>query len=373
MDLLLSNKNTANDKVVRQNIKYESNNDNINNNDFFDEQNKVINVNNNNYKISSSSSNNNNNEKLNNIYENDENKTNNNNINKNNAAVNKIIEILNNNDNKTTESINEKNSRIEKILITKTRINNDLPFQFTKLNTKKLDFIEKILCNEKNEFSNSLINREIEFFQFKFLANTQWLSCSIIDFYTTILSKKFEDTHYYFSVLFMEKLYIEGKGNYNYENVRRWNKSKSGIATLNAPKINIFEKKLLFFPMNYPSNIHFFLFVVNLEYKMIFYFNSLNNKSGSYCSIFSEQIKRYLNDESKQFEIKDFNCTNYEVINMDNFNCPKQMDGYNCGVFTIMFMEFISHGIDYKLVNHNYMDHFRSYIAITLKQGIYYI
>ena len=106
---------------------------------------------------------------------------------------------------------------------------------------------------------------------------------------------------------------------------------------------------------------------------MIFYFNSLNNNSAYYCSIFSEQIKRYLNEECKQFNITDFNCTDYEVINMDNFNCPKQMDGYNCGVFTIMFMEFISHGIDYKLVNHSYMDHFRSYIAITLKQGIYYI
>jgi len=84
-----------------------------------------------------------------------------------------------------------------------------------------------------------------------------WLSCSFIDHYTDILNKKFEDTHYFFSVLFMNKLYIDDN-KYNYENVKRWNKSKSTIATLNTPKINIFERKLLFFPMNYPTNFHFF-------------------------------------------------------------------------------------------------------------------
>jgi len=103
---------------------------------------------------------------------------------------------------------------------------------------------------------------------------------------------------------------------------------------------------------------------------MIFYFNSLNNNGEEYCSKFSKLIKQYLNQESKQIQIMDFDCTDYKVINMDDFNCPKQMDGHNCGVFTIMFMEFIAHGSDYSFVNHYNMDHFRSYIAISLKQGI---
>ena len=257
---------------------------------------------------------------------------------------------------------------INKILITTTK---DVPFQLAKpLNTTKLDFIKKILRNKNNEFSTSTLRYGLSYFHFKFLANTMWLSCSIIDFYTDILNKKFENTHYFFSVLFMEKLFIEGDLNYNYENVKRWNKSKLTMATLKTPKINIFKLKLLFIPMNYPTNLHFFLFVVNLEYKMIFYFNSLNNNGEYYCSLFSEQIKRYLNEESKQFDIINFDCTDYKVINMDNFDCPKQMDGHNCGVFTIMFMEFIAHGSDYSLVNHFYMDYFREYIAISLKQGI---
>ena len=68
----------------------------------------------------------------------------------------------------------------------------------------------------------------------------------------------------------------------------------------------------------------------------------------------------------------DFNADDFTVINMDDYNCPKQQDGYNCGVFCMMFVDFISHGYDYCLVEHSRMSHFRSYIAISLKQGTNY-
>jgi Ulp1 family protease len=83
---------------------------------------------------------------------------------------------------------------------------------------------------------------------------------------------------------------------------------------------------------------------------------------------FTNVIKKYLNDEADHFKM-DFNCDNFSVFNMDDYSGPKQQDGYNCGVYTMMLMDFISHGYDYRLVEHSRMSHFRSYIAISLKQG----
>ena len=103
----------------------------------------------------------------------------------------------------------------------------------------------------------------------------------------------------------------------------------------------------------------------------MFYFNSLIYER-DVCTDFGDIIKRYLNDVAKTWNEMDFNADDFTVINMDDYNCPKQQDGYNCGVFCMMFMDFISHGYDYCLVEHSRMSHFRSYIAISLKQGTNY-
>jgi len=54
---------------------------------------------------------------------------------------------------------------------------------------------------------------------------------------------------------------------------------------------------------------------------------------------------------------------------MNNYGSQLQTDGCSCGVFVCMWMDFLSHGFNYKLVNNNKMEHFRLYIAISLREG----
>ena len=136
-------------------------------------------------------------------------------------------------------------------------------------------------------------------------------------------------------------------------------------------KINIFEKELLFFPINYYHNYHFFLFVVHIKKKLIFYFNSQTDQNNEIMNKFSKQIIRYLNDEyTNQKIVGDFNVNNFKTtINMKNHGSQLQNDGSSCGVFVCMWMDFLSHGYDYKCVEHDKMPHFRLYIAVSLKEG----
>jgi Ulp1 family protease len=86
---------------------------------------------------------------------------------------------------------------------------------------------------------------------------------------------------------------------------------------------------------------------------------------------FCEQVIQYLNDEYKnqQIGIDFLNTDNCTIINMNNYGSKLQHDGCSCGVFVCMWMDFLSHGFDYSLVDNNNMEHFRLYIAFSLKEG----
>jgi len=134
--------------------------------------------------------------------------------------------------------------------------------------------------------------------------------------------------------------------------------------------MNIFDKDFIFIPINYKVNIHFFLFVVCMKQRKICYFNSLNlnNSNDRLMNQFGTVIIQFLIDEAITQKLN-IALDNFELINMDNYDCPKQEDYYNCGVYTIMWMDFISNGYDFKLINPSTVDRFRIYMALSIKQG----
>ena len=405
----ISKKNLTNDNVIKieDHIKFTINNERENNNNIInniDNDNiKEVNINNEmESKITNNNDDNNSNDDNNNKKKkNDNNKNNNNNdnvividkttknkeMNDNNDGIYDMDIVLENNNNddnnnKVKQVINIDTNVVEnhttttadnklkssltphEILITK-KDNNTQPFQYKDVDINKKKFIESIFKNKNQDYTDTTITFEIPFIDFYRLKDVAWICGILIHKFGDILEKKFE-SNYYFSLDLMDRLYIGNLTDkkYNYENVRRWNK----LATQkSSAKINILEKKMLFFPINFPTNYHFFLIVVNIQQKAMFYFNSLFQER-EISLTFTNVIKKYLNDEADHFKM-DFNCDNFSVFNMDDYSGPKQQDGYNCGVYTMMLMDFISHGYDYRLVEHSRMSHFRSYIAISLKQG----
>jgi Ulp1 family protease len=162
----------------------------------------------------------------------------------------------------------------------------------------------------------------------------------------------------------MDKLFISHNNNFNYEMIKTWTKYSR------YKKMNIFDKDFIFIPINYKVNIHFFLCVVCSKQRKICYFNSLNlnNSNDKLMKQFGEVIVDFLIEEAKDQKLN-ITLDNFELINMDNYDCPKQDDFWNCGVYTTMWMDFISNGYDFKLINPFTVYRFRLYMALSIKQG----
>jgi sentrin-specific protease 1 len=114
------------------------------------------------------------------------------------------------------------------------------------------------------------------------------------------------------------------KGKYTYSNVRRWTK-----------KFDVLSKDKIFFPVNI-GNTHWALAVVYVKRKEIVYFDSLKRDGIRYL----QALARWFQEDVKDKKETDVDTTKW--ILRSESNAPQQRNGYDCGVFTITFADFLS-------------------------------
>jgi sentrin-specific protease 1 len=170
---------------------------------------------------------------------------------------------------------------------------------------------------------------------------------------------------HFFNSFFIEKLFHSNK-EYHYQNVQRWTK-----------KFDIFSMKRIFFPINI-SNTHWTLAVIHMNKKRIDYYDSMSGSGRLYVT----GLLRWLKDEAKAKKNMDLNVSEWTVHDGNDIiqlgqahsddeligNVPQQLNGSDCGVFTVICADFLSDDLPLSY-SQNDMQFFRRKIAADIVRG----
>lgn len=64
----------------------------------------------------------------------------------------------------------------------------------------------------------------------------------------------------------------------------------------------------------------------------------------------------------------DLDMSTWELTSLGIAGCPQQANGYDCGVFLAMFMDFLSDDLEL-VFNQNDVTQYRRFLAYSIKNG----
>ena len=133
---------------------------------------------------------------------------------------------------------------------------------------------------------------------------------------------------HFFKSFFITKL-LDEAGGYRYQNVKRWSKK--------VPGKDIFGLDKIVFPVNM-NGVHWTCAVVFILEKRIQFYDSL----GSQGKYYLQGLLQYLEDEHQDKKKTSLDTSGWELVVCDSSTTPQQKNGFDCGVFTCMFADFLS-------------------------------
>ncbi|RKP14754.1 hypothetical protein BJ684DRAFT_8060, partial [Piptocephalis cylindrospora] len=172
------------------------------------------------------------------------------------------------------------------------------------------------------------------------LAPRQWLNDEIVNFYLQLVAERaktqsealfiaspsassatstptFPKVHC-FNTFFRKKLIDKG-----YAGVKKWTK-----------KVDIFAQELILIPCH--LGMHWTLAAIHVPDKIIAYYDSMHKEDHTTVTALSD----YLAEEHLEKKKEPLDMSQWRIV--FEMDCPAQMNGYDCGVFTIMAAEFLS-------------------------------
>mmetsp|Transcript_2270 Transcript_2270/g.6496 ORF Transcript_2270/g.6496 Transcript_2270/m.6496 type:complete len:543 (+) Transcript_2270:176-1804(+) len=196
----------------------------------------------------------------------------------------------------------------------------------------------------------------------------QWVNDEVIHYFLLMLTKRDEEMckndpnrkrSHFFKSFFITKLLNEGHatmdGQYEYRNVKRWSKKVPGKDLFNLDKV--------FFPIN-QGQMHWLCACAFIQEKRIEVYDSMGSSGTKYLNC----IFQYLQDDYKDKKGKPMpDVDDWELVTCSD-DTPQQRNGYDCGVFTCMFIDFLSK--DCPLVfSQEHVNQCRERIALSILNG----
>jgi len=194
----------------------------------------------------------------------------------------------------------------------------------------------------------------------------KWLNDEVIHYFYSMLAKRDEalsaanpgrKRSHFFMSFFFTKLFDEGATNeYRYSNVKRWSKKVPGKDIFALDKICVACNVL---------QTHWTCVVIFMQEKRIQFYDSMRGDGYHY----SDGLLQYLKDEwaaKKGGELPD--ADKWRIVGAET-GIPRQLNGFDCGVFTCMFADFLS--VDRPLsFDQSHIDQCRHRIVLSILKGV---
>uniref|UniRef100_A0A1J3CWA8 Putative ubiquitin-like-specific protease 1B n=1 Tax=Noccaea caerulescens TaxID=107243 RepID=A0A1J3CWA8_NOCCA len=161
-----------------------------------------------------------------------------------------------------------------------------------------------------------------------------WLNDEVINLYLELLKEReTREAEKYFKCHFFNTFFyikLASRSGYNYEAVRRW-------TTQRKLGYNLIDCDIIFVPIH--GGVHWTLAVINIRKRKFQFLDSLKG----FDPRILKALAKYLVDE-----VKDKNGKNIDVSSWDMEyvkDLPRQLNGYDCGMFMLKYIDFYSRGL----------------------------
>ena len=127
---------------------------------------------------------------------------------------------------------------------------------------------------------------------------------------------------------------------------------------------DIFNLNKIIFPIN-QGNQHWTSAVIYMEEQRIQYYDSLGGSGKMYLQV----LLKYLEDEHMDKKKTPMKSPELWKLVSCTDDTPRQQNGYDCGVFTCMFADFLSIDRSFEGFHPSVMSLYRQHIALSIVRG----
>lgn len=184
------------------------------------------------------------------------------------------------------------------------------------------------------------------------LIGDNWLNDEVINFYMNLLIERSElraddglPRVYAMNTFFIPKLLSAG-----HPGLKRWTR-----------KVDIFTYDIIPVPVHV-GRVHWCMAIIDLQNQAIRYYDSMGTPNNAVLNA----LEQYLRDESLDKRKQPFDTSGFTKENMRE--CPRQMNGSDCGVFSCMFAEHESRNRSIGF-SQQHMPYFRQKMIYEISQG----
>ncbi|ORX59347.1 cysteine proteinase [Piromyces finnis] len=186
------------------------------------------------------------------------------------------------------------------------------------------DIEEAIGPGSENEVLIEEFNIPIKRHDIRTLINGEWLNDEIINFYGNLIMERSKNTtNEYPPVYFFNTFFYGTLSSTGYRAVRRWTR-----------KFDLFLYDFVIVPIHLGN--HWCCSAINFKKKRFEYYDSLHGSDRNALYI----LRNYIQEESRDKKKCEYDFTGWE--NYCPKDIPSQLNGYDCGIFTLLFAEYIS-------------------------------
>jgi len=227
--------------------------------------------------------------------------------------------------------------------------------------TEEWEIFNKL--RRSNDYDSVILKNydvDITVAKFNCLREGMWLNDEIINFYMKML-QAYDDRKvvvlvnhrrsYFFNSFLITRL-LDTYGEYRFDQVCRWTKKFS----------HILDYDKIFFPINI-NNTHWTLAVIYIQRQEVIYYCSMHGNGEKYLV----GLKKWLQDTYLQFGVENEDWSLWSFT--EDRSCPRQTDGFNCGVFVCMFCDFLSDNLSLNFTSSDVKVYFRSKLGIDILRG----
>lgn len=180
----------------------------------------------------------------------------------------------------------------------------------------------------------------------------KWLNDEVINFYMNLIMERSElrENDGYPKVYATNTFFLPRLASGGYAGVKRWTR-----------KVDIFAKEVILVPVHV-NGVHWCMAIINLKAKTIKYYDSMGKANEKVLAMLASYLQEEMRDKKQQV----LDMSGWQIENVAGI--PQQQNGYDCGVFSCMFAEFVTRNRPLTF-SQSHMEYFRQKMVLEISTG----